>query len=250
MGLADNQVEMDVLDFVYGIETVNDLENLIGSFDKLIQKYGYEYFRCAEILRCNNPLDPYVAFGEVDLDWCERYKEKRYVFSDSTIQLGLRSKYPFAWSDVKNKKRISSVAKRIFEEADIEFGYKDGLVVPIHMENGSISMFSIIGEKPDISDQVRRGLGMAAVYMHSKARNLAIEDADISSVKAKTAVSRRQLDCIQWVAEGKSDWEISRILGISESTVHNHIEAAKKNLAVRTRVQAVVEATRRRLIVL
>ncbi len=243
-------VETDVLEFVSNMDAADNLDVIVAMFDKLIVKYGYEYFRCAEILRRNNPLDPYVAFGEINEDWCERYREKRYVFSDSTVQLGLQSKYPFAWSDVRDKKRISSISKRIFEEAETEFGYKDGLVVPIHLDNGSISMFSIIGEKPDISDAVRRGLGMAAVFMHSKARHFAIEERDIASPKAPVSVSRRQLDCIQWVAEGKSDWEISKILGISESTVHNHIEAAKKGFAVNTRVQAVVEASRRRLIVL
>lgn len=248
--MSENAVETDVLEFVSNIDGADNLEDLVLLFDNLIVRYGYEYFRCAEILRRNNPLDPFVAFGEIDQEWCERYKQKKYVYSDSTIQLGLQSKYPFAWSDVRDKKRISSVSKRIFEEAESEFGYNDGLVVPIHLDNGSISMFSIIGEKPDISDPVRRGLGMAAVFMHSKARNFALEDADIASPKAPNSVSRRQLDCIQWVAEGKSDWEISKILGISESTVHNHIEAAKRGFAVNTRVQAVVEAARRRLILL
>lgn len=248
--MSDAVVETDVLDFVSGIEDIDCMTDLVDRFDKLIVKYGYDYFRCAEILRCNNPLDPYVAFGEINQGWCERYKEQKYVYADSTVQLGLRSKYPFAWSEVRSRKRINSIAQRIFEEAEVEFGYKDGLVVPIHLDNGSISMFSIIGEQPDISDEVRRGLGMAAVFLHSKARNFAIEETDIASPKAPSAVSRRQLDCIQWVAEGKSDWEIATILGISESTVHNHIEAAKRGFSVNTRVQAVVEASRRRLIVL
>lgn len=248
--MKNQAVEIAVLEFVSCMGETENLDELVSLFDDLIGEFGYEYFRCAEVVRRNDPLDPYVAFGEISEDWCERYKEQKYVFSDSTVQLGLQSKYPFAWSDVQKKKRISSVAKRIFEEAEIEFGYRDGLVVPIHLDNGSVSMFSIIGEAPDISDPVRRGLGMAAVFMHSKARNFVMEEAEIASNKAPVSVSKRQLDCIQWVAEGKSDWEISRILGISESTVHNHIEAAKKGFAVNTRVQAVVEAARRRLLLL
>lgn len=248
--MQNHPIETDVLGFVSSIEAFDSFDSLIKEFDCLIKRYGFEYFRCAEILRRNNPVDPYVAFGEISQDWCERYKDEKYVFSDSTIQLGLRSKYPFAWSEVRKSKRINSVSRRIFEEAESEFGYKDGLVVPIHLDNGSISMFSIIGEKPDVSDPVRRGLGMAAVFLHSKARKFVTEEADIVSPGRRAAISPRQLDCIQWVAEGKSDWEISKILGISENTVHNHIEAAKKNLAVTTRVQAVVEAARRRMIIL
>ena len=44
------------------------------------------------------------------------------------------------------------------------------------------------------------------------------------------------------VAQGKSDWEIGRMLGISESTVHKHIEDAKRRFGVSTRIQLVVRS--------
>jgi DNA-binding CsgD family transcriptional regulator len=40
------------------------------------------------------------------------------------------------------------------------------------------------------------------------------------------------------VLDGKSDTDISAILGISHTTVHFHVERAKKKLGVRTRTQA------------
>jgi LuxR family quorum-sensing system transcriptional regulator CciR len=50
----------------------------------------------------------------------------------------------------------------------------------------------------------------------------------------------RQRDCMVLAAQGKSDWEIGRLLGISESTVHKHIEDAKRRFGVSTRIQLVV----------
>ena len=52
----------------------------------------------------------------------------------------------------------------------------------------------------------------------------------------------RQRDCVVLVAQGKSDWEIGQVLGISESTVHKHIEDAKRRFGVSTRVQLVVRS--------
>ncbi|HEX3754404.1 MAG TPA: LuxR C-terminal-related transcriptional regulator, partial [Rhizomicrobium sp.] len=52
----------------------------------------------------------------------------------------------------------------------------------------------------------------------------------------------RQRDCVVLVAQGKSDWEIGRLLGISESTVHKHIEDAKRRFCVCTRIQLVVRS--------
>jgi DNA-binding CsgD family transcriptional regulator len=44
---------------------------------------------------------------------------------------------------------------------------------------------------------------------------------------------------MKWVAAGKTDWEIGQVLGISESTVHFHVENAKKKLKKSTRTEAV-----------
>lgn len=54
------------------------------------------------------------------------------------------------------------------------------------------------------------------------------------------ALTPRQRDCVVLVARGKSDWEIGRLLGISESTVHKHVEDAKRRYGVTTRIQLVV----------
>ena len=246
----EKQIENDVLDFVDNIKSLTTLDALINSFETLIGKYGYQSFRCAEILRKNQPIDPKNAFGELGADWSVRYREQEYVHIDSSIQLSLQTRYPFTWGALRENRRISSLAEKIFIEAENDFRYGDGLLVPIHMADGSVSVVSIIGEKPETDAEIVRGLGMAAMFLHSEARPLILSDEEVSSRKFSAPISQRQLDCIQWVAEGKSDWEISKILGISEATVHNHVERAKRSLGVNTRVQAVVEAARRRLILL
>ena len=52
----------------------------------------------------------------------------------------------------------------------------------------------------------------------------------------------RQLQCLVFVAKGRSDRQIGKALRISEQTVHKHVEAAKKRYRVRTRIQLVVRA--------
>jgi DNA-binding CsgD family transcriptional regulator len=61
-------------------------------------------------------------------------------------------------------------------------------------------------------------------------------------------LSDRERECLQWVADGKTDWEIGQILSISEKTVNAYIERVKHKLDVQTRPQALVVAIRRRLI--
>ena len=61
-------------------------------------------------------------------------------------------------------------------------------------------------------------------------------------------VTRRELQILGWVAAGKSDWAIGRILNISDKTVNFHIENAKRKLGVGTRLEAVVVALRKGVI--
>ena len=55
----------------------------------------------------------------------------------------------------------------------------------------------------------------------------------------------RERECLQWAAVGKSEWEISQILGISEHVSEKHLLNAKSKLGAVNRVQAVAEAIRR-----
>ena len=49
----------------------------------------------------------------------------------------------------------------------------------------------------------------------------------------------RERDALAWVAKGKSDWEISRILGVSEATARFHVDNARRKLGAANRAHAV-----------
>ena len=61
-------------------------------------------------------------------------------------------------------------------------------------------------------------------------------------------VSARELDCLKWMAAGKTAWEASVILGISERTVRFHLNAAREKLNCMTTTQAVAKAVSQQLI--
>ncbi len=57
-----------------------------------------------------------------------------------------------------------------------------------------------------------------------------------------TTLTPRQIECLIWVQEGKTAWEIGQIMGISHRTVEYYLAIVFEKLDVRTRVQAVVRA--------
>jgi DNA-binding CsgD family transcriptional regulator len=66
--------------------------------------------------------------------------------------------------------------------------------------------------------------------------------------RTRMSMTARESEILAWVATGKSDWAIGRILNISEKTVNFHVENAKRKLGVGTRMQAVIAAMRGGLI--
>ncbi len=55
-------------------------------------------------------------------------------------------------------------------------------------------------------------------------------------------ITDRERQVLRWVAAGKSNWEIGKILRISEFTVKNHVQNLLKKLAVCSRAQAATKA--------
>lgn len=65
---------------------------------------------------------------------------------------------------------------------------------------------------------------------------------------ACSSLSKREKDILCWLAEGKSNWEVSVILKISERTVRFHINNIMKKLDAMKRTHAVAIAIREYII--
>jgi DNA-binding CsgD family transcriptional regulator len=47
---------------------------------------------------------------------------------------------------------------------------------------------------------------------------------------------------LRWRSQGKTDWEISQLIGISESTVKFHLENSRAKLGATNTIHAVAKA--------
>jgi DNA-binding response OmpR family regulator/DNA-binding CsgD family transcriptional regulator len=72
------------------------------------------------------------------------------------------------------------------------------------------------------------------------------DDADDNSdfLRQQLALTQREAEVIVWIAHGKSNRDISEILGISPRTVNKHLEQIFTKLGVENRASAAVQATR------
>ncbi|MFN3211637.1 MAG: helix-turn-helix transcriptional regulator [Henriciella sp.] len=83
-----------------------------------------------------------------------------------------------------------------------------------------------------------------AAYRYLRSQSPTIGTAP-DQVALNSALSSREIECLQWLAVGKTISEAACILGISERTLRFHVTNARDRLGVSTTMQAVVAAALR-----
>jgi transcriptional regulator EpsA len=110
---------------------------------------------------------------------------------------------------------------------------------------GVLSSFFIFSRMPgEIGPQQAFLMKLLTPHLHfALARALAtVGDYQGTLGKSKKALSERQRDILHWLQEGKTNWEIAKILELSELNVKYHIDQIFLKLEVRSRAHAVAKA--------
>jgi len=88
---------------------------------------------------------------------------------------------------------------------------------------------------------------MISIYAHNKLKELKTGGKN-ALMQRSVNLTPREKECISWCSEGKTAWEISTILGISERTVSHILENAQRKMNTTNRTQLVAETIRAGLI--
>ena len=171
--------------------------------------------------------------------WTDHYLRNHYERLDPVIHQATRNVEPFEWGFEVDTIVTSERQRELFEEA-AQFGIRRGYTIPIHDARGPIAAvtFATDDRQQGFERRVKehsRVLQLMAMYFHAKARRAISAPCMIGDIP----LSRREFECLEWAAQGKSAWDIGRILHISRHTAAFHLEIAKMKLGVRTIVQAV-----------
>ena len=227
-----------VQDFAHASRTARDVAQLRGLLRDGVWALGFHYFLLQG------------AMGQVWLgDLPPQWGAAPAPSGDAVLTTAAQSYAPFLWSDISRLIPLTP-AQSAFMDAAHAAGVGAAVTVPIHRardadQGGSYSVFAGC-----CSFMMKTGVPLplsslaAAHYVGALAFDAAENLRRVQTAVAPRGphLTPRQRDCVVLVAQGKSDWEIGQLLGISESTVHKHIEDAKRRFAVSTRIQLVVRS--------
>ena len=189
-------------------------------------------------------VDPYIRLTYPD-SWIKRYLQMGYIDVDPVIREGFLRTLPFDWRELK----IETAAEVAFlTDAFAHNVGPYGYSVPVRSKNGHRALFSISfsrseNEWTEFLKSNKAALIEIANRMHRKIIAEELGESDVH-------LSTREIECLRWVASGKSAAEIAVILNISAHTARDYLKSSRFKLDCVSSAQAVTKAVKLGLIVL
>lgn len=120
-------------------------------------------------------------------------------------------------------------------EAFSEAGIGEGLCATSYGSNRMIASVHIGMPGVDGDEPLAQAMQMASLLLTERLLEFAPQG------QTRIRLSPRERDVLAFVAEGKSDWEISIILSLSQNTVRAHVDSARRKLGCANRTHAVAK---------
>lgn len=134
---------------------------------------------------------------------------------------------------VSSQKYIA--ANQLFSRFELTMG----ISFPIHDADGLRYAVSFLGDRELLSDGELSTLAMFSTMLIEQISRIFADNPG-----RKPFLNAREIEILQWTAEGKTSAEISRITGLSEHTINHYATITTKKLGCSNRTQAVVCAIR------
>lgn len=196
----------------------------------------------ASLTAAHGDLIRIVAYPD---GWAAAHAAGRLAGDDPVHLACARTLIGFSWTEVGALVPMTARSRDILEMSG-RFGLGEGFTVPAHVPGepmGSCS-FAVRAGRPLPRRRLLRAEQLG-LHAFEAARRIRVHDAGTSG---PPHFSRRERQCLELVAAGKSDWEIAAILGLGHETVRQYVKRARAAYGVATRTQLAVRALRDGLI--
>lgn len=223
-------------------------EQLSNHFVEQIEAQGFEHFAAFAMDNFDTPDTGFGHAAHLPANWANHYVEENYQSVDPTIKTALSERTPFLWEDcyraIKGRGKLSQRQRAFFGEAKA-IGLGNGIVAPLSGYRGSKVCISVSGELSEVGMPEKHAVHILAIYFVEALKRLSANGLEILAVPQLTT---REMEILQFYAVGKSAWDISTILTISEWTVRFHLTNVRRKFGVSSMVHAVAIAIQNRQI--
>ncbi|MGJ8571376.1 MAG: LuxR C-terminal-related transcriptional regulator [Hoeflea sp.] len=232
------------------LELVGDIHTIPDAIQVLRQacaQYGFRHFSVVSLPNAVSQATHTIAELSIISSWPPELSaeyDRLQLARNSPIIDELQNTIAPVLIDIKmlnqglpSQKHIA--ANQLFSRFELTMGVS----FPIHDTNGLRYAVCFLGDRELMSDEELSTLAMFSTMLIEQISRIFADNPG-----KKTLLSAREIEILQWTAEGKTSAEISQITKLSEHTVNHYATIATKKLGCSNRTQAVVKVMRMGLV--
>ncbi|HEV2957227.1 MAG TPA: LuxR C-terminal-related transcriptional regulator [Xanthobacteraceae bacterium] len=214
-------------DLIDDFEHTKTPEEVVEHLASTLSVFGFSTILITGVPEPPQRVEPYFLMNGWPRRWSDHNAKANTYADDPAAAWCRRTIDPFEWSEGTGPEQDAGMPKRY--------------LVPVIRATGSTSCVTMAGERPELESRARRAVYMLSLYAHARAVSL-LDCTDGAGPRRELTLREREV--LHWIAAGKSSWDVSVILGISERTVNWLISRASRKLNAVNRTHAVVNAIR------
>jgi LuxR family transcriptional regulator, quorum-sensing system regulator SdiA len=216
-------------------------EELLLELEKVLEVYRFEYYGIVRNPKPDqNPLSLVLA-GRWPEKWPQVYVTKKFVLIDPSVRYLAQANRPFRWSEAlpafKDDPHFKRMQRMMVDA--YKFGLEEGYIFPILGRGGLLGNMTIGGRPVELSP-------IEIMLFDSVAKCAFWRMMEISG--EAEILSRRELEILNYLGEGMTSNEMSKLLDISNHTVDWYVNELQDKLTAKNRQHMVALAMRLGLI--
>ncbi len=223
------------------LKSSKDLRSIKNTLIEARQHLEFEYVlfgtQLAQSFYC---LDNLIV-SDYPKEWMDVYAANAYMTIDPIVHHCCQSQTPYCWDNFSKVTDPDGI-KMLDEGAS--YGLVGGVSVGMHNHNGATSIFTLASSR--VIKEGSNRYFTASIFLSSLLPYLYSAVVRLSEYESVTNtysdLTKREVDCLRWSAEGKNTGEIAEILSIKDTTVAFHFKNLMKKLQVNSRNQAISQA--------
>ena len=223
--------------FVKEVRKLRTEQELADALTEIVGDLGFRYFALTHHVDLRR-TGAAIRIHNYPQGWAEWFDEQSLATSDPVHRASNITSVGFAWSRLSELIALSRDDLRVLSLARSE-GIGDGFTVPAHVPgeaHGSCSFACLTGER--FAEENLALLQLVGAFAFEAARRMRRSHFAAAPVR----LTDRQREVVMWAASGKSDWEIARILRVSEDTIGEHMRNAARRYGVGKRTLVAINA--------
>ncbi|MFM8900272.1 MAG: LuxR family transcriptional regulator [Burkholderiales bacterium] len=241
---TDGEVSMLQGSFQAVLE-VRSAEEFRGEVIRFAQHMGFRTVSASTAIeRAAGEFD-FVTIDNTPENFRERFEAADRRVKDPVMQHCKISGRPIIW----DQSTYVQVGLGEHWEEQASFGYREGIAMALHLAGGHHFFLGVDSDGPLTRDNERltrvvADLQLFTVYAQEAASRVIEIPRRESPEPPLRPLTAREVDALRWTFEGKTAWEVGKILGITERTAVFHVNNAMHKLGCISKHQAAIRADR------